>query len=138
MRWTNGEYELDDDRSRLDLDRIVGWLGESYWAGSRSAAEVRRSWEAAGIVLGLYTGDEMVGCARTITDFTRFAYLSDVMVLPEHRGRGLGGWLVQTMLAHPEIGNVRWVLHTDDAHGLYRQFGFRSPDETVMERPRSG
>ena len=140
MRWTNGNYELDDDRSRLDMNRILAWLGDSYWAGPNPEAVNRRSWDAADVVLGLYTGDEMVGCARAITDFARVAYLSDVFVLPEHRGRGLGRWLVQTMIEHPEIGRVRWVLHTDDAHGLYRQSGFEqvveSGDETVMQRPR--
>src|SRR5687768_17649160 len=59
-----------------------------------------------------YAG-QMIGCARAITDFTRFAYLSDVYVEPEHRGHGLGRWLVQTMLEHPDVPRVRWVLHTD-------------------------
>jgi GNAT superfamily N-acetyltransferase len=142
MRWTNGDYELDDDRARLDMDRIVAWLADSYWARKNPEAVNRRSWDAASIALGLYAGDELVGCARAVTDFTRFAYLSDVLVLPEYRGRGLGRWLVQTMIEHPDIGRVRWVLHTDDAHGLYRSFGFEpvveSGDETVMQRPRPG
>ena len=103
MRWTNGAYEIDDERSRLDMDRIVAWLAESYWAGSQPEAAVRRSWDAAGVTLGLYHGGEMIGCARAITDFTRFAYLSDVYVEPEHRGHGLGRWLVQTMLDHPDV-----------------------------------
>jgi GNAT superfamily N-acetyltransferase len=80
----------------------------------------------------------LVGCARAVTDFTRFAYLADVFILPEHRGHGLGRWLVQTMIEHPSVGNVRWVLHTLDAHGLYRQFGFELADEMVMQRPKPG
>jgi ribosomal protein S18 acetylase RimI-like enzyme len=83
----------------------------------------------------------MIGCARAITDFTRFAYLSDVYVDPEHRGRGLGRWLVQTMLDHPDVLHVRWVLHTrSDTTRLYRERGFErvneSGDEVVMQRPR--
>lgn len=136
MRWTKGDYELDDDRNRLDMDRIAGWLAESYWARSTPDAAVRRSWETAGVTLGLYRNGSLVGCARAITDFARFAYLSDVYVEPEHRGHGLGRWLVQTMIEHPDVPNVRWVLHTSDAHGLYRQFGFVAPDETVMQRPK--
>ena len=136
MRWINGKYEIDDDRARLDMNRIAGWLAESYWARNTPEAAVRRSWERAGIVLGLYRDEEMVGCARSVTDFARFAYLSDVFVLPEHRGHGLGRWLVQTMIAHPEIQSVRWVLHTNDAHGLYGQLGFEAADKTVMQRPR--
>ena len=136
MRWTNGEFELDDDRARLDMARIVVWLAESYWARDRPEPDIRRSWEAAGVVLGLYHSEAMIGCARAITDFSRFAYLSDVYVDPPYRGHGLGRWLVQTMIEHPELPRVRWVLHTNDAHGLYRQFGFEGADETVMQRPK--
>jgi GNAT superfamily N-acetyltransferase len=136
MRWTNGDLEIDDDKARIDLDRIVAWLAQSYWAGWAPPEITRRSWETAGVQLGLYTNGEMIGCARAITDFARFAYLSDVYVEPEFRGQGLGRWLVQVMLEHPEIQNVRWVLHTKDAHGLYRQFDFEPADETVMQRAR--
>ena len=136
MRWTNGAYEIDDEQSRLDMNQVVAWLAESYWACSQSEAAVRRSWDAAGVSLGLYHGGQMIGCARAITDFTRFAYLSDVYVEPEHRGQGLGRWLVQTMLNHPYVPHVRWVLHTVDAHDLYGLLGFLPADETVMQRPR--
>jgi GNAT superfamily N-acetyltransferase len=136
MRWTNGEYEIDDERARLDMERIVGWLAESYWARNTPVDMVRRSWDNAGVVLGLYRGDELIGCARALTDFARTAYLSDVNVVPEHRGHGLGRWLVQTMIEHPAIPAVRWILHTNDAHGLYKQLGFEAADETVMQRPR--
>jgi GNAT superfamily N-acetyltransferase len=136
MRWTNGDYELDDERVRLDMQRIVSWLAESYWARSQPEAAVRRSWDAAGVTLGLYHDNEMIGCARAVTDFSRFAYLSDVYVEPAHRGNGLGCWLVQTMLDHPDVSRVRWVLHTNDAHGLYSQLGFLPADDTVMQRPR--
>ena len=78
----------------------------------------------------------MIGCARAVTDFARFAYLSDVYVDPGHRRHGLGRWLVETMLAHPDVPGVRWVLHTGDAHGLYARLGFEPADGTVMQRPR--
>ena len=141
MRWTNDAYEIDDDRSRLDMDRIVAWLATSYWAGTQPEAAVRRSWDAAGVTLGLYHGDQMFGCARAITDFTRFAYLSDVYVEPEHRGHGLGRWLVQTMIDHPAVPRVRWVLHTHGATTrFYQEFGFElvsgSEEHPVMQRPR--
>jgi hypothetical protein len=73
MRWTNDAYEIDDERARLDMDRIVAWLATSYWAGIQPEAAVRRSWDAAGVTLGLYHDGQMIGCARAITDFTRFA-----------------------------------------------------------------
>jgi GNAT superfamily N-acetyltransferase len=137
MQWERDQFVIDDDRQRLDMPRIMGWLAESYWAGWRPAEEVRRSWDAAAVVLGLYEGQELIGCARAVTDLTRFAYLSDVYLNPAYRGHGLGRWLVQTMLDHPAISdNARWVLHTADAHGLYAQLGFEPAEESVMERPR--
>ena len=138
MQWSANGFVVDDDRQRLDLERIVAWLGESYWAGSQPPEVIRRSWEAAGITLGLFKDEdgEMIGCARAVTDFARFAYLSDVYVDPAYRGQGLGRWLVQLMIEHPEVPRVRWVLHTNDAHGLYQQFGFEAADETVMQRPK--
>lgn len=137
MQWTRGAFELDDDRARIDMPRVVAWLAESYWARTQPEPAIRRSWDAAGVVLGLYDGGTMIGCCRAVTDFTRIAYLSDVFVEPAYRGQGLGRWLVETMLAHPELPRVRWVLHTNDAHGLYSQLGFEPGDETVMQRPRS-
>jgi GNAT superfamily N-acetyltransferase len=136
MRWTNGEFAIDDDRARLDMEYILDWLGQSYWAGKTPRDAVRTSWERAGVTLGVYHAEELIGCARAVTDFARFAYLSDVYIDPTYRGRGLGRWLVQTMLAHPAVSGVRWMLHTNDAHGLYGEFGFEAPDETVMQRPK--
>lgn len=137
MQWTRDQFVIDDDRARLDMPRIMGWLADSYWAGWRPPAEVRKSWDAAAIVLGLYDGPEMIGCARVVSDFTRFSYLSDVFVNPQYRGLGLGRWLVETTIAHPVISeNSRWVLHTSDAHGLYQHLGFEAAGENVMERPR--
>jgi len=138
MRWQRDGVELDDDPARLApwLDRILGWLGDAYWAGRTPRERVRRSWERADVVLGLYAGDELIGCARAVTDFARVAYLSDVYITPERRGEGLGDWLVGTMVTHPDIGGVRWILHTDDAHALYARHGFEPADATTMQRPR--
>jgi GNAT superfamily N-acetyltransferase len=138
MHWVRDQFVIDDDRARLDMPRIMGWLAESYWAGWRPAEEVRQSWDAAAIVLGLYDGQELIGCTRVVSDYTRFSYLSDVYVEPRYRGLGLGRWLVETTLDHPAISkNARWVLHTQDAHGLYSRLGFLPADESVMQRPRS-
>jgi GNAT superfamily N-acetyltransferase len=137
MQWVRDQFVIDDDRSRLDMPHIMGWLAESYWAGWRPPAEVRTSWDAAAVVLGLYDGPELIGCARVVSDFTRFSYLSDVFVDSRYRGLGLGRWLVEIAIDHPAISeNSRWVLHTNDAHGLYQQLGFVPAGESVMERPR--
>lgn len=136
MQWRRDTYTLDDDRARLDMPRVVGWVQTSYWASGRPADVVHRSWDNAGVVIGLYDGDEQIGCARVVTDLATTAYLADVFILPEYRGQGLGVWLLETLVNHPELTGCRWLLHTRDAHDLYRKAGFQEPGERVMERPR--
>ena len=123
--WQRGEYLISTDKARLDLEVIHGYLsGESYWAKGRSMETIRRSIENS-MAFGLYRGAELVGFARVITDYATFAWLADVFILDGARGRGLGKWLMEVILAHPELqGFRRWVLATKDAHELYRRFGF--------------
>jgi|SRR5919199_179615 GNAT superfamily N-acetyltransferase len=119
------EYTVSTDRSRLDIDLIHRFLSEeSYWALRREREQVERSIENS-VCFGVFHGDEQVGFARVVTDKATFAWLADVFVVPEHRGRGLGKLLVEEVLGHPELAHVyRWVLGTADAHELYRRFGF--------------
>jgi GNAT superfamily N-acetyltransferase len=137
--WRQGEYTISDERSRLDFDVIHGFLGgESYWARGRSRERVERSVKNS-LPFGLYRGDgRQVGFARVVTDRATFAWLADVFVLPEERGRGLSKWLVECVLAHPELqGLRRWLLATRDAQGLYRRYGFTEPGDaqtTYMEK----
>lgn len=122
--WRRGAYTIDTDRARLDVAMIHGFLATSDWAAGIPREVVERS-IAGSLPFGLYEGDRQIGFARVITDRATFAYLADVFVLAEYRGRGLGRWLVETMLAHPELqGLRRWLLATRDAHALYRGFGF--------------
>jgi GNAT superfamily N-acetyltransferase len=119
-----GEYVVSTDRSRLDLDVVHGYLKRSYWAEGVPLDVVRRSVENS-LVFGMYRGAEQVGFARVVTDHATFAYLADVFVLEEHRGKDLGKWLVETVLSHPELhGLRRWMLATRDAHELYRKYAF--------------
>lgn len=117
-------YLLSDDPARLDLDCIHNFLRDSYWAGSRSRetqAEANRN----SLCFGLYQGTAQVGFARVVSDYASFAYLADVFVLEAHRGRGLAGWLMQGIHAHPRLqGLRRWSLATRDAHGLYTRHGW--------------
>ena len=137
--WRQGEYTISDERSRLDLDLVHGFLSrESYWARGRSRERVERS-VANSLPFGLYRADgRQVGFARVVTDRATFAWLADVFVLPEERGRGLSKWLVECVLAHPELQNLRrWILATRDAQELYRRYGFTEPDNpqtTYMEK----
>jgi GNAT superfamily N-acetyltransferase len=127
-------YELDDDRSRIDLDAVHAFLTESYWAEGRPRGEVERLVREAQRVVGLYKDGAQIGFCRCASDGVSFAYLADVYVLPEHRGRGLGVELVREMVEGGPYSNVKWLLHTRDMHGLYAKLGFGQPGERLMER----
>ena len=135
-RMSAGDYELDDDPSRVDADAAVAFLTtQAYWGRWRGAQDIKGQIAAAWRVVGVYDrAAAMVGFARAWGDGGN-AYLSDVYVLPEHRGAGLGQAIVRMMIDDgPGVG-WRWMLHTSDAHGLYRQFGFAAPDGGYLERP---
>jgi GNAT superfamily N-acetyltransferase len=121
-------YIVSTDRSRLDLDLIHAFLIEAYWSRGVPRLLVERS-IANSLPFGLYTpSGQQAGFARAVTDYAVFAYIGDVFVTEPHRGRGLGKFLIACVLAHPELkGLRRWALATDDAHGLYRRFGFGPP-----------
>jgi GNAT superfamily N-acetyltransferase len=134
--WRRDDYLISTDPARLDLERIHAVLAESYWAKGIPFDVVERSIRHS-LPFGLFHGAEQVGFARVITDRATFAYLADVFVIETHRGRGLGTWLMEAVIAHPELqGLRRWVLLTRDAHELYRKFGFselKQPDR-YMDR----
>jgi GNAT superfamily N-acetyltransferase len=122
--WRRGEYLISTDRSRLNLGIIHDFLSTSYWAVGVLDDVVRRLVENS-LVFGVYRGEEQVGFARVVTDYATFAYLADVFVLEAHRGRGVGKWLIEVVLSHPDLrGLRRWLLATGDAHELYRKYGF--------------
>jgi GNAT superfamily N-acetyltransferase len=133
--WTRGEYTLSRERARLDLDAIHAFLAESYWAKGRSKERVARSIEHS-LPFAIYERDRLVAFARVVSDEVVVAFLCDVFVLPEHRGQGLSQWLMQAILAAPELQGIRrFMLGTRDAHGLYRKFGFAEPAPGIlMER----
>jgi predicted N-acetyltransferase YhbS len=129
-------YELDDDPARVDVDAVHDSLAnESYWAEGRSRETVERLVREASRVVGVYYEGNQVGFARAFSDGCALAYLADVYVLPDHRGRGLGVELVREMVENGRLADVKWVLHTSDAHDLYRRFGFEAPSDRLMERP---
>ena len=133
-----GGYELDDDPSRLDLEAIWDFLStEAYWGTDRSRDVVERQVREAARTVGLYHEGRQVGFARVVSD-GRIAYLADVYVLGEHRGRGLGVELVRSSIDEGPQRDLRWLLHTKDAHGLYERFGFGPPSDRLLERPPAG
>jgi GNAT superfamily N-acetyltransferase len=135
-----GEFLISTDPVRLDLDVIHGFLTNCYWANGIPRDVVARSIEHA-LCFGVYDeSGAQVGFARVVSDFATLAYLGDVFVLESHRGHGLGKWLMECIMRHPALQNLRrWILLTRDAHGLYSQFGFmpvKAP-ELYMERHRA-
>ena len=130
MEWTREEFTVSDDAARLDRDVIERFLTGSYWAKNIPRATLDKSLRNS-LCFALLEGERQIGFARVVSDRATIAYLADVFVLPEFRGRGLAKWLLTCVLAHPELqGLRRWVLATRDAHGLYRKLGF-----TPLKRP---
>ena len=133
-------YTISTDRALLKIDVIHGFLAESYWAKDIPRALVERMIRHS-LNFGVYHREKQAGFARVISDYTTFAYIADVFILPEHRGNGLSKALVGTILAHPELqGLRRWMLVTLDAHGVYESLGFRlvAHPERHMEIHRPG
>jgi GNAT superfamily N-acetyltransferase len=131
-----GGIELDDDRARIDIDAVHDFLANhSYWAKGRDRATVERLVRNSQRVVGVYAGERQIGFARVFTDDASFAYLADVYVLPEYRGTGIGVELVREAVDNGPFARRRWLLHTRDAHDLYRRFGFGEPSQRLMERP---
>jgi GNAT superfamily N-acetyltransferase len=134
-------FEISTDKSRLDLDRITGFLAGSYWASKRPREVIERS-IVASLCFGAYRKADgaQVGFARVVTDGATFGWVADVYVDPTCRGEGLGKALMQTIIDTPQLRGMTLVLTTRDAHGLYAQFGFEVLAEpgNWMRRPASG
>jgi GNAT superfamily N-acetyltransferase len=140
-------YEIDTDKTRLDRGLIHDFLARSHWAKELPRPVLERAIEHS-LAFGLYRDGHQVGFARVVTDHATFAYLADVFVVAAERGQGLGRWLVESILAHPQLQDLRrWLLGTRNAHGLYRKFGFGEPappfaflerhDPTIYTRARN-
>ncbi len=124
-----GQFTISTDPARLDMDAIVDMLQRADWASGRPREKTERAFQNS-LVFGIYEGGKQIGMARVITDFSIFAYLCDVFIHEDYRARGLGKWLMQTIMNHPGLRDLRrWLLVTSDAHGLYRQFGFNTIED---------
>ncbi len=130
-----GNYVLSDDRSRVDLKVVHGFLRTAYWS-EEIPIEIVEASIANSLCFGIYLEQSQVAFARVVTDYATFAYLADVFVLPEYRGQGLSKWMMSGIMSHVGLKNVRrFMLMTRDAQGLYKQFGFAplTEPERVME-----
>lgn len=135
MIWTEPPFTVSTERGRMDVDVIHGFLARSYWSPGIPREIVVKAMEHS-LCFGLFHEDTQVGFARIVSDCASFAYLADVFVLEDWRGRGLSKFLMKCVRSHPDLQNLRrWMLATRDAHGLYKQFGFTeiSRPERLME-----
>jgi GNAT superfamily N-acetyltransferase len=124
MDWTHGEYTLTDDRAKLDIGAVCMLLWDTYWAEGRSQEIIEQSINNSLNFMLLHNGRQ-VGFSRVVSDYTTFSYLCDVIIAPDHRGKGLGKWMLQTILEHPRLVTTRMDLFTKDAQAFYGGFGFR-------------
>lgn len=122
-------FTISTDPARLDLDVIHGFLYHCYWSPGIPRELVAQAINHS-LNFGLYEENQQIGFARVVSDYTSFAYLADVFVLPTHRGHGLGIWLIECIIHCPALQSIRsFTLATRDAHSLYRKFGFEAADE---------
>ena|SRR5688500_4859046 len=138
LEWRRGDYTISTNNEQLDLAIIHTFISnQSYWGRGRRADTVQRALDHS-LNFGVFENKRQIGFARVVTDFATFAWVADVFILEEHRGKGLAKWLMEAILSHPDLqGFRRWVLATKDAHELYRRFGFKElrRPERWMERP---
>lgn len=126
---------VSTDKSKLDVKLIYDFLTKSYWAKGRTQEQVQTTIDNS-LCFGIYLDDTQIGFARVMTDGVVFAYLMDVFILEEYRNKGFSKILLQEIFNHPKLVSIpKWQLGTQDAHSLYRQFGFTelSHPERLME-----
>ena len=126
------QFTISTDPARLNIDAICDFLKRAYWANTRPRERTEQAISNS-LVFGLYDGTKQIGLARVVSDYSVFAYLCDVFIHEDYRTHGLGKWLIQTVMAHPDLREVRrWLLATNDAHGLYQQFGFKGIEDPKL------
>lgn len=131
-------YTYSDNLTHDSIDAIHFLLKGTYWASERTRLEIEESLKAS-TFLAAFHGDDLVGCARAVTDKVTFSWICDVVVDPAHRGKGIAKELVKRLLAHPHVARTRKILVTRDAQGLYHPFGFVThPSECMIAYPDSG
>lgn len=133
MEVTYKEYLISDDKSRLDPEVVISFLSRSYWANKRPEERTRKALKNS-ICIGVYTEGKQVGFARIVTDMATIYYICDVFVLEEHRGKGIGKKMIETIVNSEDYEWMTGLLGTLDAHGLYEQYGFVRELKSYMKR----
>ena len=123
MEWVKGEFVLTDDSSRVDLTRTFDLLQATYWGVRRPRDVVEKMIEKS-LCFVLLLDSVQIGFGRAVTDYTVFSWIADLVVDSQYRSRGLGKWMMETIVDHPSISRTQMVLQTRDAHALYEKYGF--------------
>ncbi len=131
-----GDYLISTDKRKLNIPVVHNFLKDAYWSKNKPRGLVKKSIKGS-ICFGVYHHKQQVGFARVITDSATFGYLADVFIIPEYQGKGLGVWLIQSIMECPDFQGFRsWALATKDAHGLYAKFGFKplaNPEKRMLK-----
>lgn len=134
MHWKRENFIVSDDMNLLDIHKIHEMLKTTYWAAERTISQIEISLKNS-LSLGLFDRSVQVGFARAVTDFSTFSWICDVIIHQDYRNQGLGKWIVQCIVEHPDISSTRMILATKDAQTLYQQFGFsRHPFECMVKK----
>ena len=132
VEWRRGKFTVSTDRRRIDQDAALALLRTTFWAAGMEPAALARA-IANSVCFGVYDGEVLVGFGRAVTDLSTYAYWTDVVMADHYRGQGLGRWLSECMLAHPDLQRLRRVaLLTRDAEALYAGVGFTVGPGTLI------
>jgi GNAT superfamily N-acetyltransferase len=137
MEWRTNELSMTDDPLAVDVDFVERMLRTSYWAPRRERSVIERSLQTS-VPLSVFHADRQIGFARIVSDLVTFAWIADVIVDPQYRGRGIGKWMMECIMEHPAVaGTSQQLLRTTDAHGLYARYGFENA-ECMARKPGEG
>ena len=123
MHWERDEFTISSEKGKVDIDALHDMLSRTYWAKDRSREEIEKT-VANSLCFSLFKGDEQVGFTRVLTDGVAYAVILDMVIREDFRGRGLGKWMLQCLVEHPQVVPLRQVLWTSDADGFYQKLGF--------------
>jgi GNAT superfamily N-acetyltransferase len=123
LEWNRPPFHITTDITRADLNFVHGILANTYWAQGRTREQVKKSLKHS-IPFSMFIENEQIGFGRVVTDRAVFGYVADIIIAPEHRGKGLGKWLMSCIFSHPDLERTKLLLETKDAHSFYEHFGF--------------
>jgi GNAT superfamily N-acetyltransferase len=134
MKWFKSDFSISDDPAAVDVDFVERMLRTSYWAPRRERSAIERSLQTS-VPLSVFHADRQIGFARIVSDLVTFAWIADVIVDPQYRGRGIGKWMMECIMEHPAVVDTsQQLLRTTDAHGLYARYGFENA-ECMARKP---